>query len=161
MSWVILTSRPGDLDQTATPHKIITSKDYLTHPSLFRGQAPKIINLSSSYSYQSRGYYASLLASSRGHKVIPSVETLIDLSARKLYENALPELEQMLNRCRKEIGGSFPQRVSVFFGIGPSKGWDRFARLLFDWFRPQLLRSRSRTGSGRRSGRSASCLWRA
>lgn len=61
MSWVILTSRPGDLDQTATPHKIITSKDYLTHPSLFRGQAPKIINLSSSYSYQSRGYYASLL----------------------------------------------------------------------------------------------------
>jgi len=139
MSWVILTSRPGDLDQTATPHKIITSKDYLTHPSLFRGQAPKIINLSSSYSYQSRGYYASLLASSRGHKVIPSVETLIDLSARKLYENALPELEQTLNRCRKEIGGSFPQRISIFFGIGPSKAWDRFARLLFDWFRAPAL----------------------
>ncbi|KFB10578.1 RimK family protein [Nitratireductor basaltis] len=139
MSWVILTSRPGDLDQTATPHKIITSKDYLAHPSLFRGQSPKIINLSSSFSYQSRGYYASLLASSRGHKVIPSVETLIDLSARKLYENALPELEQALNRCRKDIGGSFPQSVSVFFGIGPTKAWDRFARLLFDWFRAPAL----------------------
>ena len=65
MSWVILTGRAGDLDQVATPHKIITNRDYLAHPSLFRGQPPKVINLSNSYSYQSRGYYASLLASSR------------------------------------------------------------------------------------------------
>lgn len=139
MSWVILTGRPGDLDQVATPHKIITSRDYLTHPALFRGQWPKIINLSNNYGYQSRGYYASLLASSRGHKVIPTVETMIDLSGRKLYENALPELEQALNRCRKDVGGSFPSTVTVFFGIGPSRAWDRFARLLFDWFRAPAL----------------------
>ncbi len=139
MTWVILTGRKGDLDETATPYKIITNRDYLTHPSLFRGQLPKIINLSSSYAYQSRGYYASLLASSRGHRVIPSVETMIDLSARKLYENSLPELEQALNRCRSEIGGSFPSSVGIFFGIGPSKAWERFARLLFDWFRAPAL----------------------
>ncbi|MBO6539036.1 MAG: RimK family protein [Rhizobiaceae bacterium] len=139
MSWVILTGRAGDLDQVATPHKIITNRDYLAHPSLFRGQPPKVINLSNSYAYQSRGYYASLLASSRGHKVIPTVETMIDLSERKLYENALPELEQALNKCRKELGGAFPRTVSVFFGMGPSKVWDRFARLLFDWFRAPSL----------------------
>ncbi|WP_173931267.1 RimK family protein [Chelativorans sp. Marseille-P2723] len=140
MSWVILTGRQNDLDQVATPHKIITSKDYLAHPVLFRGQRPKIINLSNSYAYQSRGYYASLLASSRGHKVIPTVETMIDLSGRKLYENALPELEEALNRCRKDLGGSFPQSVDIFFGIGPTKAWDRFARLLFDWFRAPALK---------------------
>lgn len=139
MSWVILTGRKGDLNETATPHKIITNRDYLAHPSLFRGQRPKIINLSSSYAYQSRGYYASLLASSRGHRVLPTVETMIDLSARKLYENALPELEQALNKCRRDLGGAFPARVTVFFGIGPEKAWDRFARLLFDWFRAPAL----------------------
>lgn len=139
MSWVILTGRAGDLDQVATPHKIITSRDYLAHPSLFRGQPPKVINLSNSYSYQSRGYYASLLASSRGHKVIPTVETMIDLSEKKLYENALPELEQALNKCRKDLGGEFPRTLAVFFGMGPSKVWDRFARLLFDWFRAPSL----------------------
>ncbi len=139
MSWVILTGRPGDLDQVATPHKIITTRDYLAHPALFRGQPPKLINLSNSYAYQSRGYYASLLASSRGHRVIPSVETMIDLSERKLYENALPELEQALNKCRKDLGGEFPKAVTVFFGMGPSKVWDRFARLLFDWFRAPAL----------------------
>lgn len=139
MSWVILTGRTGDLDQVATPHKIITNRDYLAHPQLFRGQPPKVINLSGSYAYQSRGYYASLLASSRGHRVIPTVETMIDLSEKKLYEHALPELEQALNKCRKDLGGEFPKSVAIFFGIGPSKVWDRFARLLFDWFRAPAL----------------------
>lgn len=138
MTWVILTGRQNDIDHYATPHKIITNKDYLTHPALFRGQRPKIINLSTSYAYQSRGYYASLLASSRGHRVIPTVETMIDLSEKKLYENALPELETALNRLRKELG-EFPEKVSIFFGVGPFKAWDKFARLLFDWFRAPAL----------------------
>ncbi|MER9656021.1 RimK family protein [Mesorhizobium sp. M0152] len=139
MTWVILTGRQSDLDQVATPHKIITNRDYLAHPALFRGQRPKVINLSNNYGYQSRGYYASLLASSRGHKVIPTVETMIDLSERKLYEHALPELELALNKCRKDLGGAFPAKVCIFFGIGPSKVWDRFAKLLFDWFRAPAL----------------------
>ncbi|TIW59187.1 MAG: RimK family alpha-L-glutamate ligase, partial [Mesorhizobium sp.] len=139
MTWVILTGRQNDLDQVATPHKIITNRDYLAHPSLFRGQRPKVINLSNNYGYQSRGYYASLLAGSRGHKVIPTVETMIDLSERKLYEHALPELELALNKCRKDLGGVFPAKVAIFFGIGPSKVWDRFAKLLFDWFRAPAL----------------------
>ncbi|MCB1382006.1 MAG: RimK family protein [Notoacmeibacter sp.] len=139
MSWVILTGKNGDIDQTATPHKVITNRDYLTHPNLFRGQRPKIINLSSSYGYQSRGYYASLLASSRGHRVIPSVETMIDLSEPKLYENAIPELEQALNAARKAIEPFSATRIRFYFGIGPSKGWERFARLLFDWFRTPSL----------------------
>ncbi|GGA80191.1 carboxylate--amine ligase [Nitratireductor aestuarii] len=139
MTWVILTGRQGDLDQAATPHKIITSREYLAHPALFRSQQPKIINLSNNYAYQSRGYYASLLASSRAHRVIPSVETMIELSERKLYENALPELELALNRCRKDLGGTIPSRVTIFFGLGPDKAWERFARLLFDWFRAPAL----------------------
>lgn len=139
MTWVILTGKQSDLDQVATPHKTITNRDYLAHPALFRGQRPKVINLSNSYGYQSRGYYASLLASSRGHRVIPTVETIIDLSERKLYEHALPELELALSKCRKDLGGSFPGKVSIFFGIGPSKAWDRFAKLLFDWFRAPSL----------------------
>ncbi|MGB3539938.1 MAG: RimK family protein [Mesorhizobium sp.] len=139
MTWVILTGRQSDLDQASTPHKVITNRDYLAHPALFRGQRPKIINLSNHYGYQTRGYYASLLAGSRGHRVIPTVETMIDLSERKLYEHALPELELALNKCRKDLGGAFPAKICVFFGIGPSKAWDRFARLLFDWFRAPAL----------------------
>jgi hypothetical protein len=120
MSWVILTGRRSDLDAVATPHKIITNRDYLSHPALFSGQRPKIINLSGSFAYQSRGYYASLLAGARGHRVIPSVETMIDLTEKKLYENALPELEQELNKARARLGGTFPTRWRSFSAPGRS-----------------------------------------
>ena len=63
---------------------MITTKDYLARANLFRGARPKIINLSRSFAYQSRGYYSSLLAEARGHRVIPSVETMVDLGSRQL-----------------------------------------------------------------------------
>jgi glutathione synthase/RimK-type ligase-like ATP-grasp enzyme len=137
-SWVILKGRQGGLGQHETPHKIITNHDYLVYPNLFLKERPNIINLSASYSYQSRGYYASLLANSRGHRVIPSVETMIELSEKKLYEYALPELEEALNATRKAVG-SLPPRVAVYFGQGPDKNWEKFASLLFDWFRAPAL----------------------
>jgi glutathione synthase/RimK-type ligase-like ATP-grasp enzyme len=138
-NWVILSSRINDIDHAATSHKVLPTRDYLTRPELFRGMRPNIINLARSYRYQSRGYYASLLAGARGQRVIPSVETIIDLSARKLYENAIPELEDALNRSVARSGADVPSLVKIFFGISADQRLERFARLVFDWFRAPLL----------------------
>ena len=129
--WVILASSLASFDHAATQHKVLLSRDYLSRPELFRGARPNIINLSRSYAYQSRGYYASLLAAARGQRVIPSVETIIDLSARKLYENALPELEDALNRALRGHAGECPSRLHIFFGMNarPSPGALRQADL--------------------------------
>jgi glutathione synthase/RimK-type ligase-like ATP-grasp enzyme len=137
--WVVLTGRLTDLDSGSTPHRVITSREYLAQPGLFRGQRPKVINLSRSYSYQSRGYYASLLAEARGHRVIPSVETMIDLSERKLYENALPELEASLNRALSGEMSPAPWTLRIHFGYAADPRFERFGRLLFDWFRAPAL----------------------
>ncbi len=137
--WVVLVGRSADIDNAATPHKIMTSRDYLARPGLFRGQRPKIINLSRSYAYQSRGYYASLLAEARGHRVIPSVETMIDLSERKLYENALPELDAALAKALEKDAGPPENPIRIHFGFAPEPRLERFARLVFDWFRAPSL----------------------
>ncbi|MCX5495023.1 RimK family protein [Kaistia dalseonensis] len=136
--WVILVDHPKDFPNEDTPHKVITTKDYLARTNLFRGSRPKIINLSRSFAYQSRGYYASLLAGARGHRVVPTVETMIDLADRSLYAQALPELEDQLVKARHE-DGAIPARLLVMFGICADKRFDRFARLLFDWFRCPVL----------------------
>src|SRR3990172_9942825 len=94
--WVILVDSAKDFPNADTPHKVITTKDYLARTNLFQGARPKIINLSRSFNYQSRGYYSSLLAEARGHRIIPSVETMIDLGSRQLYAQAVPELEDTL-----------------------------------------------------------------
>ena len=139
--WVILVDQPRDLPNAETPHKVITTTEYLARPRLFEIGRPKLVNLARSYAYQSKGYYASLLAEARGHRVVPTVETMLELREQKLYEHALPELEDELNRCARRADfqpdGEF--KLLVCFGIARDERFEPFGRLLFDWFRCPAL----------------------
>ena len=139
--WVILVDQPKDFPNADTPHKVIATSDYLARPRLFDAGRPKLVNLSRSYNYQSKGYYASLLAEARGHRIVPTVETMLELREAKLYEHALPELEDELNKCARKADfqpdGEF--KFLVCFGIARDERFDTFGRLLFDWFRCPAL----------------------
>jgi hypothetical protein len=139
--WVILVDQPRDFPNAETPHKVITTSDYLARPRLFDIGRPKLLNLARSYAYQSKGYYASLLAEARGHRVVPSVETMLELREPKLYEHALPELEDELNRCarRADFQPEGELKLLVCFGIARDGRFEQFGRLLFDWFRCPVL----------------------
>ncbi len=119
--WVILVDAAKDFPNADTPHKVITTKDYLARTSLFRGTRPKIINLSRSFAYQSRGYYCSLLAEARGHRIIPSVETMVDLGARQLYAQALPELDDALAKAVAAATATRPCRRAFSSISAPSR----------------------------------------
>ena len=139
--WVILVDQPRDLPNAETPHKVISTSEYLARPRLFDMGRPKLVNLARSYAYQSKGYYASLLAEARGHRVVPTVETMLELREQKLYEHALPELEEELNRCARRADfqpeGEF--KILVCFGLARDERFEPFGRLLFDWFRCPAL----------------------
>src|SRR3989442_7875675 len=139
--WVILVDQPKDLPNADTPHKVITTSEYLARPKLFDMGRPKLVNLARSYAYQSKGYYASLLAEARGHGVMRAVETMLELREAKLYEHALPKLEDELNRCARRADfqpeGEF--KLLVCFGITSDPRFETFGRLLFDWFRCPAL----------------------
>jgi glutathione synthase/RimK-type ligase-like ATP-grasp enzyme len=139
--WVILVDQPKDLPNAETPHKVITTSDYLARPRLFDMGRPKLVNLARSYAYQSKGYYASLLAEARGHRVVPTVETMLELREAKLYEHALPELEDELNRCarRADLQPEGELKLLICFGIARDERFESFGRLLFDWFRCPAL----------------------
>jgi glutathione synthase/RimK-type ligase-like ATP-grasp enzyme len=139
--WVILVDQQKDFPNADTPHKVISTSEYLARPKLFDFGRPKLVNLSRSYSYQSKGYYASLLAEARGHRVVPTVETMLELRETKLYEHALPDLEDELNRCARRADfqpeGEF--KLLVCFGIARDARFEAFGRVLFDWFRCPAL----------------------
>ena len=136
--WLILVESASDLEQFETPHKVMRIRDYLTNPNLFTGRRPNIINLARSYSYQSEGYYASLLAEARRHRIAPVVQSMVELRQKSLYAHALPELDAAL---QKDIeGGAAPaEKMLVFFTSADRSGYDRFSKLLFDWFRTPVL----------------------
>jgi glutathione synthase/RimK-type ligase-like ATP-grasp enzyme len=146
--WVILVDQPRDLPNAETPHKVITTSEYLARPRLFEVGRPKLVNLARSYAYQSKGYYASLLAEARGHRVVPTVETMLELREQKLYEHALPDLEEELNRCarRADFQSEGEFKLLVCFGIARDERFEPFGRLLFDWFRCPALEVIIETG---------------
>ena len=104
--WVILVDQPKDRPNAETPHKVITTSEYLARPRLFDMGRPKLVNLARSYAYQSKGYYASLLAEARGHRVVPTVETMLELREAKLYEHSLPELANTVLASRQSWNSS-------------------------------------------------------
>ena len=140
--WVILVDQQRDFPNADTPHKVITTADYLARPKLFAGSGrAKIINLSRSYNYQSKGYYSSLLAEARGHRIIPTVETMLELRERQLYEQALPDLQQALNNCAQRAHADETTTFDLLFcfGLTLDPRFEAFGRLLFDWYRCPAL----------------------
>jgi len=148
-SWTILVSSSRDLVQSECPHKVMLVRDYLASPQLYEGQRPQLVNLARSFAYQSAGYYASLLAEARGHRIVPNVQTMLELAHKGDYRHALPELEEALNRDLRKWpqGEAVPDRVLVALGEAEYRGFAKFAKLVFDWFRAPLVEATLQAGA--------------
>jgi len=139
--WMIVADRLSDLPAAVSGYPSMTARDYIMLPRATRRSAPKILNLSRSYGYQTLGYYCSLLAEARGHKVVPTVSTVLELARHSSYVHALAELEDTLNRTIRRLAdpptASF--RLIACLGHADDPRFARFARQLFDWFRCPIL----------------------
>lgn len=139
MSWIVLVEEAADAEALDSALPVATTEDFVAHPRRFGKAGAKLIALPRSHAYQSEGYYASLLAEARGLRVMPSVETILDLASREGYGRALPELEHMLNREAARLPEALPARFLVCFGQPELAGLKGFGRLLFDWFRAPAI----------------------
>ncbi len=118
---------------------IITAKDYLQNEYL-SNESHLVINLSNDLRYNSEGYYCSLLAKARGHKIIPSVETI-----NKLSSEALIRLDKSLQKvCYQHIKKNNIEEglwhLDIYFGTCKEEGLEKVARYIFDQFHCPVLR---------------------
>ncbi|MEP7209256.1 MAG: RimK family protein [Alphaproteobacteria bacterium] len=140
--WILIADDLRDLATLGAPFRMMTSRDYVLQPKLLSGSRPKIINLARNYNYQTDGYYASLLAEARGHRIIPSVETMLDLYDSDISEDtSIPDLEEALNKDREKAGADYkaPDRFLVCFGETEDERLKNFGRLCFDWYRAPVV----------------------
>ncbi len=142
LNQIVVIEKSADLEWAKDFGNVQTAADFVAAKGPLSHSARRVINLADDCSYMSVGYYCSLLAEARGERVIPSVETILDLSRKSLYEMALAELDLML---QKEIAKQAnPPRASftltICFGAVPNAGFRNLARRIFDRFRCPLLR---------------------
>lgn len=155
--WILIVDRAADAEALRLPGgpapKAVKTRDYLAGPPVpaGRGRAPRLLNLSRSYAYLGTGYYASLLAEARGHRVLPTVQAILELRGRGLYKHLLPGLEDELNRRIGRLSEPPTEsfRLFIAFGYTDDPRFPAFARRVFDRLRVPLLELRIRHGEWR------------
>lgn len=76
MDTLFVVSRDSDCPSDVSGGRVISEDAYLSDPEYRRCPGFKVFNLCSSYDYQSRGYYVSLLAEARGHHPVPDIKAI-------------------------------------------------------------------------------------
>lgn len=127
---------------------VITFERYLSDYPKINEPKTRIINLCDTEHYLSRGYYCSLLAEARQHKVLPSVRTINDL--RDLSNNRSAAMEWTLPaESRDLVLTNEPVELLVFFDWVEQKQWKKLARQVFEKFPAPILHIRvSRDSNG-------------
>lgn len=128
--------------------RLVLADDYLSDPGFAEAEL-HVINLCRSTRYQSLGYYCSLLAEARGHRVLASVATLQDLSRKILYGSEIPALAQYLEGLDEAQRASLPNTFNVYLGQCENRLLAPLARRLFEQFAVPLLHVELRERQGR------------
>ncbi|MFV0505460.1 MAG: RimK family protein [Bacteroidales bacterium] len=118
---------------------LVTATEYLQNNELVNSPL-SIINLCSNVEYHSEGYYCSLLAQARGHKVIPDVGVL-----NRIESGALTRLDDHLQKiCYKWMQSKEIQadifEIDVYFGLTEDPELAKIARFIFEQFPCPLIR---------------------
>ncbi len=133
---VVVDAPAADLSMDAA--EIISFDTYLSdYPKL--GQSKRrVLNLCDTEHYLSKGYYCSLLAEARQHKVLPSVQTINELRQSSQDADWWIELPTAIMNSIEVTAD--PIEFSVFVGRSVEPKWSRLARHLFERFAAPLLR---------------------
>ncbi|WP_126455076.1 RimK family protein [Sulfuriflexus mobilis] len=139
---LIVVENTADLDFLEVGCPLVHVDDYLTGQEYFNLKGTQVINLCRSSRYQSVGYYTSLLAEARRHRIIPSVKTMMDLSSKAMYSLEAVNLDEVVQksfrRHRKDSIESLFE-MEVFFGQCRYPELSELARQIFETFPYPLL----------------------
>ena len=130
-SLVILLDDINDWKPYQETNALSSVSDYLTHKSS-SNEKKLVINLSNDYSYNSGGYYCSLLAQTRGHRIIPGIDTINKMEAGTNLRLTLA-LQKICHQwieenCKNEEFWY----LNIYFGTCKEQGLEKIARYIFD-----------------------------
>lgn len=140
---LIVVENTADLEFTEVGCPVVHVDDYLTGQEYFKLKGAQVINLCRSSRYQSVGYYTSLLAEARHHRIIPSVKTMLNLSSKAMYSLEAVNLDEVVQKGFRRHDKDAPEslfEMEVFFGQCRYPVLSGVARQIFETFPHPLLK---------------------
>jgi len=151
--YIVLVENLGDWKSDFPDLKVVTGNDYLSNAGYLKLKNAKVINLCRSYRYLSRGYFCSLLAEARRHKIMPTVRTLRDLSTKSIYKLEAEDLDELIRKSFKKNRDKHVDRdsisITICFGECDYPLLQELAEEIFDTFRCPILKAEFRHDMGK------------
>jgi len=139
MKKIIVVNRLENWNFSTHNISVITAQDYLTNPEFSTLKKARIFNLCKDFSYQSKGYYVSLLAEARGHLPIPAIKNIVDIQTLKLVRIVSDEFDDVIQQSLKNIK-SQEFSLSVYFGQNVAQKYKELSSLFYKHFQVPFLR---------------------
>lgn len=118
--------------------KTIPFDQYLADYPKLGEPKTRIINLCNTERYLSRGYYCSLLAESRKHQALPSVNTINDLRQLEDKEEARQLWAVLAPLAPSEEDAT--KQLFIYFGQVEATAWQPLAGALFERYPAPILK---------------------
>ncbi|MDX9703495.1 MAG: RimK family protein [Candidatus Auribacterota bacterium] len=141
MNNILIVNNPAELDFHIEGVSVVAAKAYLYDTKYADMRNARIFNLCRSYKYQSTGYYVSLLAEARGHKVFPSVATMQDFGSQTIIRIISSDIDELIQQNFKKLK-SKDFILSIYFGKNMAKQYEKLSKHLYNLFQSPLLRAR-------------------
>ncbi|MBO6763229.1 MAG: RimK-like ATPgrasp N-terminal domain-containing protein, partial [Roseivirga sp.] len=140
MNKLIVIEKPHKWQLDIPNVDVIAAQDYLSESAGQFGKNTKVINLCKSYQYQSVGYYVSLLAEARGHKVLPEVATIQDFRFPSMIKDDAQDFDAIIQKC---LGSSSEAKLEfkIYFGYTDELALSSLGMLLFNLFQSPILKA--------------------
>ncbi len=138
ISNIIIVRNPKSWNLPIDGVKVVSSRSYITDTEFQSLKNVRIFNLSNSYQYQKMGYYVSLLASARDHRVIPNVTTLRDFSSLSLIRSLSGYIDEDIQKTLKNVEGN-KISIYIYFSQSVNPKYRQLAQKLYHLFEAPLL----------------------
>ncbi len=139
MSKFIITENPGTWNIHVEGVETVSPAEYISNSKYQSSGNIKILNLCKSYQYQTLGYYVSLLAEARGHKVTPNIATIQDFRFPSLIREDAQDFDDLIQlSCKGEKNDSV--EFCIYFGRTANENYNRVATALFNLVQAPILK---------------------
>lgn len=115
MKVVFVVNKPGDWPFDTAGVTVTSASHYLNDPAFLEGRDIRVFNLCSSYRYQGRGYYVSMVAEARGHRPLPEVAAIEALHLDGDKDSLHRRLADMFQPAPADRNADFVD-LNIFFG---------------------------------------------
>ncbi len=118
---------------------IISAREYTSKPEVwYHTKKIRVFNLCNSYRYQSLGYYVSLLASARDHRVIPDATTIRDFQDIKIIRSITHDIDQTIQQTLQKTPHNH-LCFNVYFGKTIDPQFNVLAHKIYQIFEAPLF----------------------